>query len=448
MDKSKKEGISTDKVENALADYFYLQEITSHLPVGICKVAVDDSFTLLHGNSFFYELYGYTRQEMCDELNNEIARTVYREDLEMVREQLFEALSIGYIFNNEHRVVRKDGSMSWVLVRGSFAKEGEQDVVYCVTMDIGQRKFYEQELRINEERFRLALAQTDNTIFDYDIEKRQMIHANKAGSMYGIENITENVPDSLVENGIIHPDTTNVFLEMYGKIRSGEPSASCEIKTRLVGGKYVWRKISMTNIYDNEGRAVRAIGMLEDIDEQKKREESLRNKSERDPLTGIYNRSMTEKCIQNFADMAEKGAKSAMCIFDIDDFKGVNDRFGHLFGDKVLAECALRVEKLFGDGAICGRVGGDEFVVFVKDIAASSLKENAQMICEAFSRDFESGGIIASITCSVGASLFPQDGKTFEELYGKADIALYEAKNAGRNRAFCYRKNQAEQTQT
>ncbi len=442
MRKSKKDTAGSGAENSFYTEDVNLAEITSHLPIGFCKVIVDDCFTLLHGNSFFHELYGYTEKEMREELDNQIARTVFKDDVPSVRKELFNALEAGDIFNNEHRIVRKDGSMSWVLVRGSFAREDDRDVIYCVAIDIGQRKFYEQELRINEERFRLALAQTDNTIFDYDIEKRFMIHAYKSASMYGIKNVTENVPDSLVENNVIHPDSIDVFLEMYDRIRAGEKSASCEIKTRLAGGSYVWRKISMTNIYDNEGRAVRAIGMLEDINDQREREERLRNKSERDPLTGIYNRRMTEKCIQDFIDSASECTKGALCIFDIDYFKGVNDTYGHLFGDSVLTESASRVKMLLGEDAIIGRVGGDEFVAFVKNVEGSPyLGDNAQLICDVFQEEFESSGIIVKVTCSVGAAFFPQDGKTFEELYKKADIALYRAKDAGRERAYFYKND-------
>ena len=159
--------------------------------------------------------------------------------------------------------------MRWALVEGNFLCVDGLDIADCIVVDITDRKEIEEELRINEERFRLALAQTDNTIFDYNIETRVMIHAYRSAEMYGIPNHMENVPDSLVENRTIHPDTVEPFLEMYRKIREGAHSASCVVRTRLVKGRYLWRKITLTNIYDDEGKAVRAIGILEDVEEQK-----------------------------------------------------------------------------------------------------------------------------------------------------------------------------------
>ena len=127
-------------------------------------------------------------------------------------------------------------------------------------------------------------------------------------------------------------------------------------------------------------------------------------------------------------------------VIYIDLFKNVNDHYGHLFGDHVLAEAAGRISKLFRRDDIVGRIGGDEFIVFVKSIRdAQETEKRARAICTAlFESEFENNGIYANVTCSVGAALWPEDGESFEELYQKADIALYEAKKKGRNQACLY----------
>ncbi len=411
----------------------------SHIPVGICKIQINKDLKLLDGNREFYELYGYTPQQMARELNNKIVRTILPDDLPGVRASLKEALESGQVFETEHRMVRRDGQTAWILVRGNFTREDRKDILFCVAIDVSGRKKIEEELRINEERFRIALAQMDNTIFDYDIKTRVMIHAYKSASMYGFDNRMENVPDALVEGKTIHPDSAAVFLEMYAKIRKGEPTASCEVRTRLAEGKYLWRRITMTNIYDSDGNAVHAVGILEDIDAQKRREEELRTQSERDPLTGLYNRRATERYAKKVLKEARGKGSGAMYVIDIDAFKGVNDKYGHVFGDSVLSEAARRMTAVFGDHDVIGRIGGDEFAVFVRDVKEPGrLAGFAQAMCAAFQKDFEHNGIIAKVTCSVGAASFPKDGKTFDELYQKADIALYEAKRLGKDRACVY----------
>lgn len=422
-------------------DNLLLSAIISNLPAGICEAAYDGFFTLLYGNDLFFQLYGYTPEQLLAEHQNRIDKIILPEDLPVVQKSVQKAFDAGENgFEVEHRIVRRDGGVAWALIKGNFFRGPVNTTLHCVCVDITQRKRMEQELKINEERFRLALAQMDNTIFDYNIATRVMIHAYKSAEVYGLPKELENVPDSLVENGTIHPGSVPVFLEMYRKIRGGAPRASCVVQTRLAAGRYVWRKITLTNIYDAQGSAVRAIGILEDIDEQKRREELLRNQIERDTLTGLFNKGTTEERIRRLM----RGGPpltgcDALLIIDIDDFKGVNDRYGHLYGDKVLAESARRIASLFYPEDIIGRIGGDEFAVFLKQIPGrETIRKKAEHICRAFSEEFNYNGIIASISCSVGTAVFPDDGTIFEILYHKADIALYEAKHSGKNRCCPY----------
>ncbi len=414
----------------------------AELPVGVCKILLDQDFSVLYGNECFYALYKCTREQFEKEFNNKVCRTFLPEDAPRIADEVLRAKAAGKKgFEIEHRLLCGNGEVIWVLVNGNFSLEDGFDAAVCVVVDITERRKIEDELRINQERFRLALAQTDSTIFDYNIETRVMIHAYKSAEMYGFANELENVPDSLVENGTIHPESVDMFLEMYQKIRSGAPKASCVIRTRLADGHFLWRRITLTNIFDHEGKAVHAVGILEDIDEQKRREQSLRDQSERDALTGLYNRGGIEKRIQRFLAEATEKMENGLLIVDVDLFKGVNDHYGHLFGDRVLAEAARRIAKLFRDEDVIGRIGGDEFIVFVKDMRSKHvIQKRAQEICDSFNSEFENDGIVAKVTCSVGAAISPQDGKTFEALYQKADIALYEAKKRGKNQSCLYKQ--------
>lgn len=411
-----------------------LAEIVENVPGGVCEVILDDALTLLYGNKCFYRMYGYTKAQMRDELGNHLVRTIFPADLPHLQRILREALAKGEEgFESEHRIIRRDGTVQWSLVRGAFSRKNGRETLDCITVDITSRKDMEEALRVNEERFRLALTQTENTIFDYDLRSMRMLHAGKAADKYGLKMLTENVPDSLVKARAVHPDSAADYLKMYRQIQAGAVSASCEVRVRLVTGEYVWRRISMTNVFDGQGKAVRAVGYLEDIDDQKQREEGLRWLSERDTLTGIYNKGATEDRISAFLKSAEKGMH-ALLIVDIDEFKSVNDHHGHLFGDKTLAESARRISGLFHRDDIIGRIGGDEFIVFMKNLCGADIvKKRAGELCGSFQKAFETGSDKACISCSVGVAIFPVDGKTFDHLYQNADIALYEAKKCGKN---------------
>lgn len=413
-----------------------LAEITENIPGGVCVVALDEVLTLLYANRFFYKIYGYSPEQFWEKLDGKVAKTIWPPDLPRVRRTIEEALAGGKeCFESEHRILHQDGTVQWSLVRGAFSKMEQEQWAYCITVDITERKSMEEALRVNEERFRIALAQTDSTIFDYDIREKRMLHGDKSAEKYGLTKWTENVPESLVKDGFVHPDSAGVFLEMYRKICAGAPNASCTIQARLVTGEYAWQRVSMTNVYDGEGNALRAVGFLEDIDVQKRREEALRERSERDALTGLYNKGTTEMRISEHLESGVCGV-NALFIVDIDEFKIVNDRHGHLFGDRTLAESARRISKLFHAEDIIGRIGGDEFIVFMKGVQDPAIVERrAGEICRAFSYAFESGCDIAKVSCSIGIAGSPRDGRTFDMLYQKADIALYAAKKRGKN---CY----------
>lgn len=421
-----------------------LEALTANIPGGVCTISThSDDFFVIYGNKGFYALFDYTSEQLLKEKQNKLASLIYEKDLEIVKQAVYNAQLKGNdVFEFEHRIVRRAGEVVWVLVRGSFSDPHDSSLFNCVVVDITARKKVEEEARINEKRFRIALAQTDSSIFEYDIQKHSMLHGDRSALYYGLQQYTENVPDSLVECGLIHPDTVDVFLEMYERIRCGAPTATCNIKARLTDDNYAWRRITMTTIFDESGAPVQAIGILEDIDEQVKREEVLVYQSERDPLTGIYNRRATLSRIQSALCSRYIDCIGALMIIDLDNFKYINDNYGHVFGDFVLNECTDRMRSLFRQDEIIGRIGGDEFMVFANNLPSTSVAlACANRVLDTFMKSFLFQNAEAAISCSIGMAIVPNDGKTFDTLYQNADIALYEAKKRGKNTMVAYHED-------
>lgn len=166
--------------------------------------------------------------------------------------------------------------------------------------------------------------------------------------------------------------------------------------------------------------------------EQKRVRSTLEKLAKLDGLTGILNRGCAETEIIHTLEHGSRNKKHALFLIDIDCFKNINDQYGHVVGDIVLKELARRLESCFFKTDIIGRMGGDEFIILMKDFTdPKTVREKALQLTAPLCCDTAEGTVSFSI--SVGISLYPYDGKQFMELYQHADEALYCTKRAGRN---------------
>lgn len=170
----------------------------------------------------------------------------------------------------------------------------------------------------------------------------------------------------------------------------------------------------------------------------------LEDKADTDLLTDLNNKMATERKIREYMEKYPD-KQGVLFVLDVDNFKKINDTMGHAFGDEVLRSLSVRLQSMFRATDIVGRTGGDEFMVFLKDIREISMIEREGKKIEQFFHQFEVGEYVKySVTASVGAAVFPSDGKTFEDLYKSADNALYVSKRHGKNQLTFYKKQGQE----
>ncbi len=177
---------------------------------------------------------------------------------------------------------------------------------------------------------------------------------------------------------------------------------------------------------------------------QNEESKDLEDKADTDLLTGLNNKIATERKIQEY--MTENpNTQSLMFLFDIDNFKKINDTMGHSFGDEVLRTLGHQLANEFRVTDIIGRLGGDEFVVFLKNIKNDDQLEREGQRLTALFHQFKAGDYVKySATASIGAVVFPRDAKDFNSAYKAADKALYEAKRRGKNQLVFYSDNLAD----
>ncbi len=188
-------------------------------------------------------------------------------------------------------------------------------------------------------------------------------------------------------------------------------------------GEYYWCSASIHVAQDEILDSIRAIVKVRNIQPEK----DLRTKAEIDALSGLYNKKTTEACI---AHKLETNQCGVLFIIDIDNFKAINDKLGHRMGDTVIADVSQKIKKVFRESDIVGRIGGDEFMVFIN--SNTSVIRRAEQLCNTILQTYTNNIVDVTISASIGIAYVRPD-MTFTELYQLADAALYASKQKGKN---------------
>ena len=200
-------------------------------------------------------------------------------------------------------------------------------------------------------------------------------------------------------------------------------------------------------IRSHTGELLGTVMVARDVSENQRTQERLQWQAEHDVLTGLPNRTLLERLFDAALwRTRESDKKLAVCLLDVDNFKNVNDAFGHAVGDKLLIDIVDRLRKLLHEGDTVARLGGDDFVLLLEDLASADvIADVLAKILEHLSRPFEVDGIAISITVSIGLSIYPDDPSDADTLLRNADHAMYLAKQEGRNRHHVFDIAQAQE---
>ena len=213
------------------------------------------------------------------------------------------------------------------------------------------------------------------------------------------------------------------------------PSTRIELRMKVPDKGYQWFEMNVHALWNTETNVecVGYLGKLVNIHERKTEATLLRKQANMDSLTELDNRKRLRERLVALLN-GQNREPGAFFFIDVDNFKAINDNLGHMFGDEVLRYIASEIKRKVRSSDIIGRIGGDEFVVYLREAnSEKAIAEKAKDICDLFTNTYRELVDRYSVSCSVGISIYPRDGKTYEELFHNADKALYYAKEQGKN---------------
>lgn len=394
-------------------------------------------------------LTGYTLQELNADFGGNPQALVCPEDSARATRDYMEQTARGNSYQLEYRCRRKDGKLIWVIDRGviTFTAEGYNQNQSIIT-DITPMKESEEKLRMSEARFRVAISASHATVFEFDIAEQRYVSIENAEVVFcaseqtvitQFDTVRTHTSDFTMEDALLqwyHPNDVPLLLHTYQEtLRSS--TGACDVRVRQPGGHYIWCKLHQAAVDDGNGNPLRVIGHLVNIEEQHRRTERLLQEAQSDALTGLYNKNAIRELVEH-ALQTSPHLSQPLFMLDIDNFKGVNDQLGHLFGDAVLMDIASKLKRLFRRDGVVGRIGGDEFVIMMQgDCCAQDAVSRAEQICNVFRHTYSGEKKDYKISCSVGVA-FSAAQDSFDTLFHRADLALYRAKSLGKDQYVVY----------
>ncbi len=419
-----------------------LNKITNSIQAGLVQFMPEDKCSIYYASRGFYDLLGYAKKEAREENKSSITDFIFSKDKDSFLESLKGAEKES--IKSEIRLVKKDGHIIYCLMNGNYVitKNGSRSVS-AVFVDITEQKKMQEMLRMDRERYRIASELSHDVLFDYFIDTDKMVYTNKFKDLFGRSPIIQDyVKGCYQRKDLVHPDDYGIFIEFCSSLSEGKEFIKAEYRMKDCHNDFIWCQIMGKTIYGEDNKPIRVTGKIVNVDYQKRELDSLEYKATRDPLTGVYNREVTIKKIEKYIN-GNKNGKHILMIIDFDDFKQVNDNYGHLVGDKVLIYVIGRIKQLFTEGEIIGRIGGDEFVVFIGYVDNDEdIMNKANLLISALNTTYIDDACEIPISGSVGIASYPKEGIHYEQLIQSADKAMYCVKNKGKNDYMIYSESQ------
>lgn len=405
-----------------------LMILLDNIRAGVGLFEVGESIRALYLNKAYFQCIGYSKEEYKAN-QNDIFATLYPEDVEGFTAYIKEHLSEKGVIKYSVRGYRRDGSLAWFDIKGAPIENKITDKPLYLTciMDITDTKEKEEQLKklqkanselmIQQERYRVLEATAQGLLFEYFPEKDKMVFSYNLPNNKKRKEI-EHYQKYLDQFPMVHSDHLAKFKEALKNCCMQEMEGDLEYLSTVSGGGYRWHTTHYKSMVGNDGNIVSVMGRICDIHDAKLEKERISHQAERDGLTDVYQKKVAFEKMTEYVKEAPF-AKFYFMVLDLDNFKNINDQFGHQYGDIVIKDIADLLRGTFAEDCIIGRFGGDEFMLLTKNIGLAEVRRRLEHIQ---SKIKFCAGIVEW-----------KYGDRIERVFDKADKAMYQAKEEGRN---------------
>lgn len=395
----------------------------------------DEVLTILDGSSTLLHLTGYGIQQIQTQFNNSLINMVLPEDTHILKELAHDPNRYSGKLEREYRIRHRNGNILWIMDRSRVHIDADgTEYCYHVLNDITACKKEQERLAAAFARNQVVIDQTEGVIFEWDLKSDVVTCSKKWQERFGYGLVTPNAAAVLRVGSYFHPDDVATLQEKIRELRQSSHTTFLDVRIVSKEGRYLWSRMRATSVFDEQGAPAYIIGIIHDINELKTDALSLRQQAERDSLTKLLNKASVQQAVTTYLEERESSRLAALMVMDLDNFKVVNDTHGHLYGDAVLTQIGTTLRSLFRSQDAIGRIGGDEFLILLKDVPSREMvEERCALLVNTIRSQLQKLMPDLPVSVSIGCAMVPEHGNSYVDLFRRADEALYLVKRKGKN---------------
>ena len=418
-------------------------------PMGVAVLKGGNSLQIDIANAEFMKAIGHGEQAEPDR-NRDFYDCVYLQDAGAFEDMIEKCREQKRAEEIEVRIISGQGQICWVKFWCSIYYYKDAVPYYLlICKNTNDRKELEDELLLLNEQYSMLEEVTDDVPFEYDVKGKRFRIPHKYHINGRLQKDDQDYMEIEKWLAFIHKDEQTLYREVIQNASEREMSGSFDYRmnTALGGGipQYCWYRTVYRSIRGTNGKILKIIGRSYDISSDRKIQEQLSEEMRRDPLTHLYNKVATGEEAERILKEYPEGTH-VLFLIDIDNFKSINDTFGHTVGDTVISDIASALEEQFPDHKLVGRVGGDEFLVLMDNTTLKQAEQKAKELCRHGEKKLVGDDAVIHVTMSVGLAVSGQDGNCYTELFDQADRAMYAIKRSGKSNYAFAGKNKTVHT--